>query len=113
MPEKTKALSPARREKNRYLAFELICDSKVTANQLETTITSKMQELFGIQTLAKAHVQLIKGKWQESAKKGILKVQNKYLDQLRATLACITHIQHTTCLCRSLQASGMINKLTL
>lgn len=93
---KIKPLIPSLRENNRYLLYE--ADDEINESQ----ILGGIKEFIGCLGIAKANpVLLIKKK-----KKGILKVNNKYVNHVKTALMLIKENK-----VRTLKVSGMIKRL--
>ena len=102
-----KPLSPALREKRRYIAYEIIAEEGVKKPSAEKQILQTFQEYFGKFTMAKAGIIFLKD-WKNN--KGIFKVQRKFVDHARATLALITSIDKQKVLARCIGVSGTLKK---
>ncbi len=103
---KQKLLKPSLREKKRYLVYETICENKIESEDVKEEIIKKFSELFGSLTYSKANIEFI----QSEGNKGIIKVNNKYLDNLRASFCFVRKINKEDAIVRSSGVSGMINK---
>ncbi|MGM5482833.1 MAG: Rpp14/Pop5 family protein [Nanobdellota archaeon] len=107
---KTKPLLPSLREKKRYLAFEVISKQAINKNAIFNAILKKSKEMLGEIENAKAGIEVLHEKYNQPAQRGIIKVNHKYLEKLRASLCMISSIDSKKVITRSLGASGMINK---
>ena len=107
---KIKPLMPSQREKKRYVSFEIIAKDEIKFNNANNAISNSFKELYGEIGLANAGIILIKNKYSHN--KGILRVNNKYLNQIRFSIAMIKQIEKYDCIVKSLTASGMIKKAT-
>lgn len=103
---KPKALLPSLREKKRYLVFETISEEKFSFKDLKNAIVSGFRELFGLEGLAKAGLDFVE--YEEN--KGIIRVNNKALDHLRASFCFVRKINKGDVVVRSLGVSGMLKK---
>ncbi len=98
---KLKQILPSLREKKRYVAFEV--QGEVTRATIKQEITSKMKEFIGTLGMANAGLEFLPD-WENN--KGIYRVNTKYTDHSKASLALIKTFK-----VKSLGTSGIINKL--
>jgi len=101
---KQKPLSPTLREKKRYVVYEVLSDSQISQKASQRLILQEFKELAGNLGLGKAGLLFLKD-WEEY--KGILRINNKYLDHLRAALC---NIQEKDTLFRSVAVSGVLKQ---
>ena len=101
--QKLKPLKPSLREKNRYLAYEVISKEKMSKNQTEKLIYNGLLRLLGELSIAKAGLMFIKF----NDNKGIIKVNNKYVNHLKSALALI---KQSNLIIKSLGVSGILKK---
>jgi len=108
---KIKPLLPSLREKKRYLAFEIISKSKIKDfSAVSGAIWANSLSFMGELGAAKAGIWLLPDKYNEKTQRGIIKVGNKYVNELKAALALIDKIDGSEAIVRSLTVSGMLNK---
>ena len=108
--EKIKPLKPSLREKKRYLVFEVISKKKADFNAVQTAIQSAMLQLIGTLGTGKAGIIVLKERWDQNMQRGMVRVNNKYLDHLKASLSLIQKIGDEFVIVRSVGASGIIKK---
>ena len=101
-----KPLLPSLREKKRYLVFEVISEKELTLMP-DKEIEESMLKLHGKIGLGKAGLIFLKNKWNKMLQRGIIKVNYKYVDQLRAAL-CSFH--NRDAIIRSVGVSGILKK---
>ncbi len=106
-----KAVLPSLRQKKRYLVVELISESKLTINNY---VFSQLEHLFrnflGDVGLANAGIIVFNDSYNPKTQRLLVKVSNKYLDKLRASLCFLTTVAGISVIARSVYASGMISK---
>lgn len=105
---KLKPLSPSLREKKRYLVFKVISKREIDANSLSNSIKQGYKELFGEFGLAEANIKLIRDMYTKQ--KGIIRLNNKYENNLKATLATIKNINGIKVVLASMYLSGILKK---
>jgi ribonuclease P/MRP protein subunit POP5 len=109
--KKIKPLLPSLREKKRYLAFEILSENKITdINSVSDAILGNSQEFLGQLGMSKAGLMMLKDKFNPNMQKGIVRVNHKNVDNLRAALTMINKIDNEDAIVRSLGISGVLNK---
>jgi len=109
---KTKPLLPTLREKKRYLAYEAISAHKFNgAIEINKAIIDAAEEFLGSLGMAKAGILAVNDKWDIKSQRGIIRVNNKHLDNLRASLIFADKIGNDDVIIRSVGASGILKKV--
>jgi ribonuclease P/MRP protein subunit POP5 len=109
--KKIKPLMPSLRERKRYLAFEILSESPIKDfKAVEAAIRAKSLEFLGELGCAEAGLIIMHDKYNQKTQRGVIRVNNKNLNRLRATLALIEQIDDTNVIMKSVGASGMLNK---
>lgn len=103
--QKMKTLLPSLKEKKRYIAFEAITKNKLSGDSLKI-ITRKINSFLGVLESSEAGIMPIEFK----NNKGIIKVNNKYVDKVKSAFIFINEINNEKIILRSIAVSGMINK---
>ena len=111
MKKRIKPLLPTLKEKKRYLAFEVISDEKLNFNQIADQIIYKTKELFGNIGAANAGIQILKETWNSKKQRGIIRVNNKWVHQLKSSFLFINTIDQKNAVIKSIGLSGAINKM--
>ncbi|MDP7457353.1 MAG: Rpp14/Pop5 family protein [Candidatus Woesearchaeota archaeon] len=109
---KLKSIMPSLREKKRYLAFEVMSKSSINGSHVYDAIHVSLIELMGNMESAKSNMKFIEEKWDSNKQKGIIRVNHKYVDHLKASLALIDNINKEEVIVRSLGVSGILKKAT-
>ena len=104
---KLKHILPSLREKKRYLAFEIISKDKTDFNTASGAIQHGILQFMGQLGAAKAGIIVLSNKWNQETQRGIIKVNNKHVDSLKASLAMI---EKENSIFRSLGVSGILKK---
>ena len=108
---KLKPVLPTLREKKRYLVFEVISKGKITSlEQVSGAVHSSIFGLVGDFGAAKAGVMMLANKWNQQTQRGIIKVNHKQVDALKASLVFINSIENRDVIVRSLGVSGILRK---
>ena len=99
------------KEKKRYLAFEVISNKPVTTfNFVSRAIWDACLSFLGEAGVGKAGLWLISEKWDSKKQRGILKVNNKSIDQIKTSLTLVKFIERENVIIKSLGVSGMLTK---
>jgi len=105
-----KPLLPSLREKKRYLAYEVISKNRFNdAVHVNKAILDAANQFLGNFGMAQAGILPI-DKWNENTQRGILRVNNKHVDNLKASLVFVKDIDGKDVIVRSVGASGILKK---
>ena len=108
---KLKPILPSLREKKRYLVFEVISKEKIADfENVSNAISHFALQFLGQLMAAKAGIIILNNKWDLRLQRGIMKVNHKYVDALKAALVLATKINGTEVIIRSLGVSGILQK---
>ena len=109
---KIKPLLPSLREKKRYLAYEVISKSKFnSAANINKAIFDAANTFLGNLGMARAGILPINDKWNANMQRGVIKVNNKHVDELKASLTFVKNIEGKEVIVKSVGASGILKKL--
>ena len=104
-------LLPALKEKTRYLAFEIVAGQKIRDfEDISKEIQDKSLLFLGQLGLAKAGIRMLPEKWNLTLQRGIIKVNNKYVNELKSSLTLIKKISSQNAAVKSIGVSGILNK---
>lgn len=98
-------LMPTLREKKRYLVFEVISKQKKQAREVDESIWSSCLDYLGEKGCAEAGIHVLKEKWDGAKQMGMVKVNNKYVNDLKTAMALNNKL-----MIKSLTTTGMIKK---
>lgn len=95
---KIKPILPTLREKKRFVAFRVDFEKKETSfthfNAINSLIYSSFQGFVGVKGCAEAGYLMLKDKWNEQPSTGIIRINNKYVDALKASFLLINEIKN-------------------
>ena len=94
---------PSSREKKRYILFEVISDEKIFKDEIKNSIYQKTLDYLGEKGFSQAGVILVK--------ENIIRVNNKYKDEMIIILSLIRSINNKKMMINPLKTSGVIKKL--
>ena len=108
---KIKSLLPSLREKKRYLVYEVISKSRFNdAVHVNKAILDASKEFLGNLGMAKAGIITMSDQWNGDMQRGIIRVNNKHVDDLKASLVFAGSIDGKEAIVRSIGASGILKK---
>jgi len=106
-----KALLPSLREKKRYLAFEIISKGKISGfSAISTAINESALDYLGTKGAAVAGIILLKERYDPQRQRGIIRVNHKNVDHLRASLCFVESIGEGPVIVHSIGTSGILKK---
>ena len=98
---------PCLREKNRYLAYKVNCKEKLEFSEVRKAVQKACFSFMGQLGMARAGVYVM-NEWKNN--KGIIKVNNKYLNELHASLVFVNKIKGKDVMIESIGVSGILKK---
>jgi RNase P/RNase MRP subunit POP5 len=101
-------LKPSMRDKERYVAFEMISKESLPGNA-DRLLVAEVKALLGVFQSAKAKVTPMK--YNPEKQRGIIRVERKYQDTLKSCFVMINNLNKQNVLIRTIRISGMISKL--
>lgn len=108
---KIKPILPSLREKKRYLAFEIVSNTKIESFQsVSRAIWDYSLQFFGEKGVAQAGIWLLSDKYNPKTKRGLIRVNNRYVNDLKSALTLIDEIENNEVIVRSVGVSGILKK---
>lgn len=107
MKKQQKRLLSSLREKKRYVAFEAIAETKIASSKIKEIVINSFKNLYGELGLSKAGINFV----EIRGDKGVLKINNNYVDELRASFTMVGKVNKEDILLRSLKVSGTLKKI--
>ncbi len=102
---------PTLKERKRYLVFEIISEENIgNFSSVSNAIWGKTKDFIGELGLARAGMWLLPDKWDSKKQMGIIKVNNKYVDEIKASLTLVKKIDDQEVIIRSRGVSGILKK---
>lgn len=99
-------LLPSLREKKRYVAFKINSEADFSRKQAENGINMAILNYIGELGYARAGPILV----DFNKNKGVLRVNNKELNNVRASLSLVKTVENKKAFISSITASGILNK---
>ena len=97
---------PSLKEKKRYIVFEIKGEHKIDFNDVKKEIDTKMLKFLGELGYGKAGLMIVEG----NGNKGIIKVNNKHVDEARTALALVKDLNDEKVVIQTLGVSGILKK---
>ena len=108
--QKLKPVMPSLREKKRYLAYEVLANSKVDVNSVAKSLWTSVLEWVGQQGAARMGLIVLTDQYNSTKQRGVVKVSHNMIDELKASLTLITNVDGRPATVRSITVSGNLNK---
>ena len=101
-------LLPTLRQKKRYVTFEIRAKDHFSLAEIQEEVQNALLLFFGQWGLAKSSPLFIREKYSHKNQRFIIKINHKYVDELRAALTLIKKIKNQPVMVRSLITSGTL-----
>jgi len=101
-----KPILPTLKEKKRYIAFEIITDSELDSRVAKKEIMEKCLSFLGYLDAAASGIIMV----DFNKVKGVLKVNNKYVEKVKMAFALIKEINGNKVIVNCVKVSGILNK---
>ena len=101
---------PSAREKKRYVVFEIISEEPVDISSFYDAVNDKARQWFGELYAAKLRLYLFMEKWSKPKQRGIIKVNRKFTDMLKALFCLITELENKRVIIKSVAVSGTLKQ---
>ncbi|MFH1316230.1 MAG: Rpp14/Pop5 family protein [Candidatus Woesearchaeota archaeon] len=106
-----KPLLPSLREKKRYLAFEIISKNPINDFKLVSiSLWDSFLDYLGKFGVSKAGLWILPDKYNAKNQRGMIRVNNKEIDNLKSALIMVKNIQGQDVIVRSVGVSGILKK---
>lgn len=105
-------LKPSLKERKRYLVVKVISKKKFRYKDIQNGVEKVLKEFLGTLLLSRASPMLLKEKFNEEYQTLIIKVNNKYVNELKAAIALIKEINNEKVIVKSVVCSGTLKKAT-
>lgn len=109
--EKLKILPASLREKHRYIKFQVISQEPIAYSDLEAAIWNVALDFLGEHGIAQTGLWVIKNLYDETEQMGVIRCNNKSVQQVIASLALISRLGDTRIVIKILKVSGTIRGL--
>jgi len=106
-----KILLPTLREKERYVAFQIISEESVTYADVEAAVWNVMLDFFGEYGTSKTSMWLIKNLYDEQKQFGVIRCNNESVATVLAALGLISRLGDIRVIVKVLKVSGTIKGL--
>ncbi|MBD3388205.1 MAG: hypothetical protein GF416_03925 [Candidatus Altiarchaeales archaeon] len=103
-----KPLKPTLRERNRYIVFEVISDSKPDRKSVVDAVWGSLLRLHG--ELGASRTSMWVMDYDPEKKRGILKVNHSSVDVLKSSMAVVKEIRRQKAIINTVKTSGTLRK---
>tara|TARA_Y100000310_G_C20471506_1_gene710287 strand:- start:106 stop:432 length:327 start_codon:yes stop_codon:yes gene_type:complete len=104
-------LLPSLKQKKRYVVFEVATDKTFSVKEIKEAVEFALKDFLGQWGLAKSSPMFLKEKCKNN--KFIIKVNHKYVDEVKSALILIKKIKNTPVIVKSVITSGTLKKASL
>ena len=108
MADRPNILSPTLRERNRYIAYQVVSESPINYSDLTNTIWHSLLNFLGELGTAEANVWIVKNVYNEAKQMGLVKCKHIAVEQVRTALALIQRIGDVRVVVKVLGVSGTL-----
>jgi len=106
-----KILLPTVREKERYIAFQIISEEPITYADLEAAVWNTVLDFFGEYGTSRTSMWLIKNLYDEQKQVGVIRCNNESVAAVLAVLGLISRLGDIRVIVKILKVSGTIKGL--
>ncbi|MEM5834580.1 MAG: Rpp14/Pop5 family protein [Candidatus Aenigmatarchaeota archaeon] len=111
--KKLKILPPTLREKERYIAFQIISEEPISYSDLENALWESALDFFGEHGISRTGLWLIKNLYNEKEQLGVLRTNSKSVTKAIVCLSLIPRLGDVRIVPKILRVSGTIKGLRL
>jgi len=105
--KRLKTLLPSLKERKRYLVFEIESETDFSDFKIiSKAVKSNILKFLGEFSAAKAGIKILPNTW--TGNKCIIKINNKYVDQVKSALTLIETIDNNKIIFKNIGVSGTI-----
>ena len=106
MATSPKILPPTLRDRKRYLAYQVVSDSKLEFSEINNAIWYSIMNFMGEKGASEADVWIIKNTYEEERKIGLIKCSHTSVEDVRTALALVQKMGENRMIIRVLGISG-------
>src|SRR3989338_3246582 len=104
-------LLPSLRQKKRYVVFEIISKQNFTFAEIKEEVERALLQFLGDLGWSQSSPQLVKEKFNPQTQRFILKINHRFVDEVKVALALSKKIKNTPIITRSIVVSGTLKKM--
>ena len=108
IPRPIKTILPSLKEKKRYIVFEIISKEKLEFRDVKNEIKQQILSFVGELGYGKAGIQILDDLWKNQ--RGVIRVNNKWVNNIKSTLALIKKIKNEKIIVKTIGISGTLKK---
>jgi ribonuclease P/MRP protein subunit POP5 len=103
-------IKPSKREKKRYIVFEIVSIEKPEFKDVKDAILSACLKYLGEFGYTKSRIYVIENLYSKEKRRGMLRVTNKSIEGIKSVLGMIKKINNQDITLRLLGISGILKK---
>lgn len=107
---KLKPVLSSLKEKKRYLAFTVLCEAKFGSQEMSQAVDNAVMGYIGALGKGEAGVWMLADSWDYENQTGLIRMNNRYVDEVKASLVLTENIGGREVAFKSLGLSGILNK---
>ena len=107
---KLRPLLPTLKEKKRYIVFEVLSRQKIGFDAVSKAVMDKSLQFLGELGVSKAGIHLLPDKYNAEKQKGIMRVNRRHVDSMRAVFALVNKVDNQEAIIKSAGVSGILKK---
>jgi ribonuclease P/MRP protein subunit POP5 len=111
--EKLRILLPTMRERERYIAFQIISEDSITYADVEQAIWNQLLDFYGEFGMSKTSMWLMKKLWDDKNRIGVIRCNNNSVTKIISGLGLITRLGDVRVTIKILAVSGTLKGLKL
>jgi ribonuclease P/MRP protein subunit POP5 len=108
-----KFLLPTLREKDRYIAFQVISEEPIAYSDLEAAVLNTLLDFYGEYGFAELSLWIIKNLYDPGSQIGVVRCNNKSVQKTIAGLGLVSRLGETRITIKISKVSGTIKGLSL
>ncbi len=106
-----KPISPASKERKRYILIKLDSEMRVEKEDISKLVIQASLQFLGELGMARAGIQFLTETWNKKNMTGIIRTNHKYVDETKAALAFVKEFKGKPARISCLKVSGSLSKL--
>ena len=106
-----KPILPSLKERKRYILFKLFTKARVDNREVKELVTKASLQFLGELGMAKSGFQFMPETWNQNKMTGIIKVNNKFVDEAKSALALVKEAKGKPAMISCIKVSGILSKV--
>jgi RNase P/RNase MRP subunit POP5 len=98
------------REKKRFLVFQIIAKNRFNFDSVHNALQHECLDFLGTNGCSDAGIMFLKEKWDIENQTGVARVNTKFVDKLKTSLALTKKIEGKEVIVKNIGVSGVLKK---